>query len=123
MVPKPSVAILLLNWNSTGETLSCLAHLGRLQYPGDRLRIVVLDNGSRPEELEALRRGLDGSRGRAAGSAAAAAPGVELLTSPVNLGFTGGVNHCLQHLAGGAWDFFLLLNNDTEPPPELIATL
>ncbi len=42
----PLVAIVILNWNNAADTLACLRSLAALEYPSDRLRIVIVDNGS-----------------------------------------------------------------------------
>ena len=50
-----STAVVLLNWNGTEDTLECVASL-REAEPG--MHLVIVDNGSRPEGLAALREGL-----------------------------------------------------------------
>jgi GT2 family glycosyltransferase len=87
------------------------------------LQLLVVDNGSH-----------DGS----AAMAAAEFPGVALLASAENLGFTGGNNAALAALgfpvpgqAGGRWtvapvprpDFVLLLNPDTAVEPVALAAM
>ena len=52
--PKhPVVSVIVLNWNKSQLTLQCLRHLHR-NTVGCPFEIVVVDNGSRPEEFSLL---------------------------------------------------------------------
>lgn len=104
-----SVAAIILNWNSTQETLTCLNHLLAMHTPQAQIYPLVLDNGSNPEEWHRLQAQIP-SR-------------IALLREPSNLGFSGGVNRCLEYLRGRSFDFYWLLNNDTEPSPQLLTHL
>ena len=42
----PIVSIVILTWNQRELTLDCLASLAKLDYPADRLQLIVVDNGS-----------------------------------------------------------------------------
>ena len=46
-IHAPFVAIIVLTWNQRDLTLDCLASLAEMDYPADRLQIIVVDNGSR----------------------------------------------------------------------------
>jgi hypothetical protein len=101
-----TVAIVVLNYNGTEDTLECLRSLRGIAFPD--ARIYLVDNGSTPP----LRPSLPASL-----------PGVSLLESPVNLGYTGG---CLlgsrAALRAGA-DHVLFLNNDTVVDPGFLEPL
>src|SRR5574340_1007173 len=71
----PSVAVVVLNWNGTDDTLQCLDSLMRITYP--RCEIVVVDNGSRPSPRQRVATGF---------------PGVRYLETGLNLGYAGGNN-------------------------------
>ena len=89
----PSVYTIVVNWNRWAKTLECVEALSRVDYPS--LRVVVVDNGSDdppPTELER--------------------EGVEIIASPVNLGYAGGCNLGIRHGLDRSADYLLVLNND-----------
>jgi GT2 family glycosyltransferase len=45
----PSVAIVIPNWNGALHLPDCLDAVAELQYPADRLEVIVVDNGSTDE--------------------------------------------------------------------------
>ncbi|MEW6746554.1 MAG: glycosyltransferase [Planctomycetota bacterium] len=51
----PPVALVIVNWNGRDLLGDCLESLARLDYPSDRLRILVVDNLSTDDSLEFLR--------------------------------------------------------------------
>jgi GT2 family glycosyltransferase len=87
-------------------TLRCLGYLRSQSRPH---RILVVDNGSKEEDLSILR--------------AALPPDTELLSLAQNRGFAGGMNAGLRvALAGGA-EYVWLLNNDAFPEPDCLEQL
>ncbi len=50
-----NVSVIVLNYNQAATTLECLDALGRADSPLVR-EIIVVDNGSNPEELAVLRK-------------------------------------------------------------------
>jgi GT2 family glycosyltransferase len=113
-VAEPArVAALLLNWRRADLTLRCLRDLLAVAAPP--MRVFVLDNGSGPDEVAALRAGV-----------AAAAPGphaLELVELPANLGFTGGMNEGFRRAAAAGLPYALVLNNDLRLPPGFLSPL
>lgn len=95
----PKVSIVIVNYNQTDVTLACLKSLRHVTYPN--LEIFLVDNGSKPE-----------NRGHFTDFTE-----VQLIQSEVNLGFAGGNNLALKVATG---DYLLLLNNDTEVPPNFL---
>ena len=91
------VAIIVLNWNGTSDTLECLASLR--ESDAKTARIVVFDNGSKPEERARLEQ----------------VEGIDWQTSPTNLGFAEGNNEAVRRLDPSIRRF-VFLNNDTEVP-------
>ena len=91
----PTVSVLVLNYNGKQHLESCLRSLVEINYPGDRLEIVLVDNGSSDGSQELVRRRF---------------PSVRLLEHGENLGFSRGNN-----LAAAAVDseYVAFLNNDT----------
>jgi GT2 family glycosyltransferase len=55
--PKPRVAIVIPAYNEERHIARCLEGIRRLEYPTDRLRTVVVDNGSRDGTREVARQG------------------------------------------------------------------
>ncbi len=104
-----TLAVVIPSWNGLEDTRALLPTLARCRVPADwRVRVVVVDNGSRDGTAAAIAREF---------------PDVELVALPENRRFAGGCNAGLgRALAGGA-DAAMLLNNDTEADPGLLETL
>jgi GT2 family glycosyltransferase/glycosyltransferase involved in cell wall biosynthesis len=91
------VSVVLVNFRGASDTIEAIEHLGRLDWPQDRLEIVVVENASGDDSAERIR---------------AAAPHVTLVVSPTNDGFAGG---CNRGVAASTGEFVALLNNDAKP--------
>ncbi len=92
----PSVAVIVLNWNGTEDTLECLSSLMLMDYP--RREIIVVDNGSEPSPRAAI-------VGRF--------PSVTYIETGTNLGYAGGNNAGIRYALQAAHDYVFVLNNDT----------
>jgi GT2 family glycosyltransferase len=103
-VTLPAVGVVVVNYNGGDDTLRCLRSLAALDWPADRIRVVLVDNASS-----------DGVADRVA----AGQPAVEVVRSPRNLGFAGGCNLGFDHLAATApaVDHVALLNPDATVEP------
>lgn len=101
MAELPRVAVIVLNWNGTDDTVECLESLRRLDYPN--AEIVLVDNGSRPPAAEELGRRF---------------PDVTCLQLPENLGYSGGNNAGIRYALEEGHDYLWILNNDTVVRPE-----
>ena len=102
----PKVAIILVNWNGYDLTQACLESLKELQY--SNFQTVLVDNGSIDGSGEKLKTEF---------------PAITLLTSPENIGFTGGNNLGIQWALDHSYDQVLLLNNDTLVEPDFLNPL
>ena len=91
------VSVILVNFRGASDTLEAIDHLGRLDWPADRLEIVVVENNSGDDSAERIR---------------SAAPHVLLVESAENLGFAGG---CNLGVAKSSGEFVAFLNNDAKP--------
>ncbi|MEY2923457.1 MAG: hypothetical protein RL108_2083, partial [Bacteroidota bacterium] len=100
---QPSVAIILVNWNSYEFTNDCIASLKKVSYLN--FRIVVVDNGS-----------IDGSGKQLQQEQ----PDIIVLFSDDNKGFTGGNNIGLEYAIKNDFDYALMLNNDTFVEPDFL---
>src|SRR5918994_900216 len=91
----PRVRVVVLNYNGGGLVVQCLEGLGKLDWPDDRLQVVVIDNAS-----------TDGSDA----VIAERFPAVRLIRSPENTGFPAN-NLALGDLDG--LDYVGLVNPDS----------
>jgi GT2 family glycosyltransferase len=106
MSQMPLLAVILLNWHNSADTLECLRQLAASDYP--RLQPIVVDNGSHDDSVARLQ---------------ATFPRVPLIRSPINRGFAGGVNQGLQYAAAINADYALLLNSDVSFAPDMLRKL
>ncbi len=103
---EPRVAAIVLNYNGRDVTLEALASLGRMDYPACDL--VVVDNGSTDGSFQAI---------------AEAFPDVVQIRTEENLGPAGGCNLGMRWAAARGYDYLLVLNNDIEVAPSLLAEM
>lgn len=95
----PAVAIVVVNYRSTDDTLVCVESLFGLDYP--HLTIVVVDNASDDGSVQRFQ------------SAWAGDCRVKVLTAAVNRGYTGGNNIGLRWAVEHGFPFVHVLNPDT----------
>lgn len=103
----PLVLIVLLNWNSAQDTATAVASLGNMDYPN--FRTLIVDNGSSDDSVIHLEK--------------LVGPGIELVKSPVNTGYTGGCNLGMEHALKVGADYIWLLNNDAVTEPGTLSSL
>jgi GT2 family glycosyltransferase len=130
-LPLNRVYVILVNWNSWGDTLECLESLLRLEYP--EFRIVVCDNGSSDDSLDRIKTWaeyhavscIECQRAVAeSGGDRTVDPLLTLIRNGENLGFAGGNNvGILYGMSRGAVDYYWLLNNDTVVEPDSLTHL
>ncbi|MGO9445253.1 MAG: glycosyltransferase family 2 protein [Thiobacillaceae bacterium] len=103
---RPRVCVLILNWNGKQDTLECLASVSKMAY--DKLDILVVDNGSADDSVQAVREGY---------------PNAAVIETGANLGFAEGNNVGIRWALAHGADYVLLLNNDTTVDEDLINSL
>jgi GT2 family glycosyltransferase len=104
---KPSVGIVIINWNSFSHTHACLNSLRRVTY--SNFKSFVVDNGSNDgSELQ-----LNQYHGDFA----------NFIYNEKNIGFTGGNNVGIKEVLNLGFDYVMLLNNDTEVEPDFLTHL
>ncbi|NDP46988.1 MAG: glycosyltransferase [Sulfuriferula multivorans] len=103
---KPTVLIVVLNWNGAADTLACLASLQRLSYPNHE--ILIVDNASKDGSPEQINEGY---------------PDVHMVSNSANLGYAGGNNTGIRFGLDKGFDYILLLNNDTTVAPNFLEPL
>jgi GT2 family glycosyltransferase/glycosyltransferase involved in cell wall biosynthesis len=94
------VSIVLVNYRGADDTVAALKGIADLDWPTDRLEVVVVENGSGDDSAERIR---------------AAAPEVTMIESTENLGFAGG---CNLGVAAARGEYVALLNSDARPDPQ-----
>ncbi len=99
----PRVAVIVLNWNGTEDTVECLRSLSQVEYPA--LEVVLVDNGSRPPAAEEMRRRF---------------PAITCIQLPENRGYAGGNNAGIRYALGRGHDYVFVLNNDTIVTPACV---
>ncbi len=101
------VCAVLLNYFGHEDTIDCVKALAGKDID----RIFVLDNSQDKTEESRLRESfLNESK-------------IAVLISDRNLGFAGGVNFVLKKAFPEGFDAYLILNNDTVLPPDLLKKL
>ncbi len=92
-----TASVVLVNYASADDTITAVRGLEGLDWPADRLEVVVVDNTAGAADVEAI---------------SAACPGATVVAAPRNLGFAGG---CNLGVASSSGDFVAFLNNDARP--------
>lgn len=90
----PKVAIVILNWNRSKDTLECLTSVENLFNEGFELLVIVVDNAS-SEEL-----GIENKN-------------VKIIRNDKNYGFAKGNNIGIEYALQQGVDYVVILNNDT----------
>lgn len=101
-----SVAIVLVNWNNTEDTLACIESLGRLNY--QKSQVVIVDNCSAADQYRALRSRCSNEI---------------ILKQKRNLGFAGGCNAGIRWALQNGFDYVWLLNSDAVVAGESLSEL
>lgn len=99
------VSVVVLTASGATHLPDCLDSLRRQDWPADRLDVVVVDNGSATDPTPVAERHY---------------PGVRVVRTGRNLGFSGG-NNAGAAIARGRW--LLFLNDDTRAEPTLVSRL
>ena len=102
----PRVSIVILNYNGRHHLQGCFESLAALDYPKDRLEVILIDNGSDDASQEEMRE-----KHR----------WVRLIENPRNVGFTGGCNQGAD--AARDAEVLVFLNNDMRVEPHWLAEL
>jgi GT2 family glycosyltransferase len=107
---RPSVGVVVLNWNGYEYTIRCIASLLVQRYPS--FRIYIVDNNSENDEGQRLARlYYQDSR-------------VTVILNPRNDGYAGGNNVGIQRaLQDGCDRGIWCLNNDATAEPEALSAL
>jgi len=95
----PKVAIIVLIYNGLKYLPACFGSLKKIDYPKEDLEIIAVDNNSQERTVDYLKKNF---------------PEITLIESKRNLGYTGGNNLGLRYALKKNFDYFFILNHDTE---------
>jgi GT2 family glycosyltransferase len=95
-MPSPRVAVVIVNYRTADQAIASVQSLQNQRYAS--LSIIVVDNDSRDGSAEQLQ---------------AALPGVDVIASTENGGYTGGNNIGIESALADGADYVLVLNPDT----------
>jgi GT2 family glycosyltransferase len=93
----PNVLAVIVNWNGKDDVLECLGYLKKVNYSRDKLRILVVDNGSSDGSHTAISNNY---------------PDVALLKNRKNLGYVRAVNQGIKQGLDWNMDYVWICNND-----------
>jgi GT2 family glycosyltransferase len=96
MSKKPTLSIIILNYNTKELLKSCLLSVKKAKAKSVKLQTIVVDNASDDDSVRMVKKKF---------------PWVELTVSKKNLGYSGGNNLGLEKARG---DYILFLNSDVE---------
>lgn len=101
MQSSSRVAVILVNHKDYARKhlFDCYASLRAQTYPPEKMRIFIVDNGFTPETQKQITD---------------IAPGAVFLANAANLGWGGGNNTALRKALKENFDYFVMLNMDTE---------
>ncbi len=97
------VSVVLVNYKGASDTITCLRAFDDVDWPADRLELIVVDNDSGDGSAEQIR---------------AAVPRAVVVESGSNSGFAGGCNLGVEHATG---EYVAFINNDARPGPGWIS--
>lgn len=100
----PLISIITLNWNTTEVTCDFLVSV-KERNTYKNIEVIVVDNGSAQDPSSSFQ---------------AALPGVNVILTGKNLGFSGGNNRGIMAARG---EYLFIVNNDTEFTPGLLEGL
>ena len=96
------VSVVLVNYRGAEDTITCLQSFAGLDWPADRLELLVVDNASGDGSAERIR---------------SAVPGARVIDSETNRGFAGGCNFGAA-AAGG--EYLAFINADARPASDWV---
>ena len=91
------VSVVLVNYRGADDTITCLEALHDVDWPRERLELIVVDNDSGDDSLQRIREAM---------------PAVTVIDAGSNTGFAGGCNLGVSRATG---EYIALINNDARP--------
>lgn len=100
------VGVVLLNWNNSLETISCIDQIRKININNTPL-IVIVDNASQDPYLEKLQE----------------EESIHLIKLNMNRGFSAGINIGIRWLLLQGCQYILVLNSDVTLSPDFLSQL
>ena len=91
----PKITISIVNLNGKDYLGECLASIKEIEYPMDKMEIIVVDNGSIDGSVEFIKENY---------------PGIKIIKNSKNMGFAYANNQAAKNASG---QYVAFLNNDT----------
>lgn len=101
----PTVTVIVLNYNGLTHLKDCFSSLTKIEYPSDRLELMLVDNASKDGSIEYIQSHY---------------PQVRIVSNEQNLGFGSGNNVGAQVATS---QYVVFLNNDMWVDPQLVQGL
>jgi len=101
----PKVTISIINLDGEGYLPECLKSIGSLNYPTEKIEIIIVDNGSKDNSVSLIENSF---------------PGVKIIRNQSNLGFAKANNQAAEASEG---EYIAFLNNDTKVDPDWLIEL
>ncbi len=92
-----TVSIIVVNYKGAEDTITCLRSFADVDWPEDKLELVVVDNASGSDDVDRIK---------------AAVPQAKVVRSSTNRGFAGGCNLGVEKSSG---EYVAFINNDARP--------
>lgn len=102
MSELPNVSVIVLNYNGLKHLQDCFSSLTKIDYPPERLELMLVDNASTDGSVEFMKTHY---------------PQVRLVSNEENIGFAAGNNRGARDATG---DYIVFLNNDTWVEPQFV---
>lgn len=103
-VTRPGVvSVVLVNYKGADDTITALRAFDQVDWPADRLELVVVDNDSQDGSVARIRE---------------AVPHAVVVPADSNTGFAGGCNLGVANATG---EYVAFLNNDARPGPQWVS--
>lgn len=106
----PLVSIIMPNWNGKNEILECLESIKKLDYPKDKIEIIISDNGSTDGSIIAIKEKYEEMKKMGFHF-------LKLIENRENLGPAAALNKAYQIVAKEA-KYILKLDNDVVLSPD-----
>lgn len=101
----PKVSVIVLNYNGKKHLSDCFGSLMALDYPAEKLEVMLVDNASADGSVPFVRERF---------------PSVRIIQNEDNLGFAAGNNRGAEVATG---EYIAFLNNDTRVDPQWVKEL
>jgi len=97
------VSVVMVNYRGAEDTITCLRSFEHVDWPADRLEMVVVENASGDDSAKRIR---------------GAVPEAVVIEASSNTGFAGGCNLGVANATG---EYIAFINNDARPAPGWLA--